>query len=105
MEDRNGQDDLYKRLIQAESDLAAHHQVHYAASALEISALLASRHPYLKGDQYETALDLLDEAGATIRVKRIVRDSSDPEVRLPDVAAVASKRTGISIEDLLREDE
>lgn len=105
MSDRrsNGHDDLYERLLEAEPEFVAHHQVHYASSALDMAALLSQRHPYLKGDAYETAIDLLDEAGAATRIRRLAKGSGEYEVLLPDIAAVASKKTGLSIEELLRE--
>lgn len=94
--------DLTDRLIEAQPTYAQHHRVVYNSEALRMSAALAQRHPYLS-DPYETALDLLDEAGANVRTRRLAaEDETHTEVGLLEIVSVASQKTGLSIDELLK---
>ncbi len=94
---------LTGRLIDAQSTYAQHHRVVYTSEALRLSAALAERHPYLANDPYETALDLLDEAGAVVRTRRLAtEDETHAEVGLREIASVASQKTGLSLDQLLK---
>ncbi len=94
--------DLTDRVIDAQAAYAQHHRVVYNSEALRLSAALAHRHPYLGNDPYETALDLLDESGAIVRTRRLAaQDETHAEVGLREVASVASRKTGLTIEELL----
>lgn len=98
-----GEDDLLGSLMRVEPQYASHHRVEYAASAIEIAARLAEKHPYAGGDPYQTALDLIDEAGSFVRLQRIVDTEGIgfSEVTLRDVVAVASRKIGLPKEELL----
>ena len=95
-----GSENLLEDIIQAEPQYSAHHHVFYPAETLKGIAVVASKHSYVHGDPYKTALDLLDETGAVVRMRAITREHARHEVDLRDVAHVASKKTGKAIEDL-----
>lgn len=95
--------DLTDRLIDIQPTYALHHRVVYNSEALRMSAALAQRHPYLSNDPYETALDLLDEAGANVRTRRLAaEDETHTEVGLREIVSVASQKTGLSVDELLK---
>ena len=94
---------LLDRLIEVEPQYSAHHRVKFAAETLKAIALLAKTLPYRDDDAYETALDLLDEAGAEARVKRIVsNEETIPEVGLPELGPVVVRKTGRSLGDFIQ---
>ena len=63
----------------------AHHQVHYSEEAIEAAAKLAARHlrDYRLPD---SAIDVLDEAGAMLRLQRPEAGGRRPEAGSPAVA-------------------
>jgi ATP-dependent Clp protease ATP-binding subunit ClpA len=88
-----------------------HHRVHYTADALEAAAKLAARHlrDYKLPD---SAIDVLDEAGAKSRLKRAPVDSSEPpaveinaaiiEDVIARMARIPAKQASSSDRDRLR---
>lgn len=95
--------DLLQRLMEEETKYASHHRVVYELETLKAIALLAKTLPYLRGDAYETALDLLDEAGAEVRVRKLVSSADEiPSVGLRELAPVVSRKTGRSLGDFIQ---
>jgi ATP-dependent Clp protease ATP-binding subunit ClpA len=103
MSENESPEGLLLRVTKAEPSYAQHHGVTYASEAVRMSAALARRHPYMQEDPYETALDLLDEAGATVRMRRLVTEDGTHDVVGPgEVVTVASRKTGLGRDDLLQ---
>ena len=82
------------RILQGlRSRYEGHHRVRYTDDALEAAAKLAARHlrDYKLPD---SAIDVLDEAGAKSRLKRGIETSSD-------AAKEATEITGVNIEEVI----
>ena len=94
---------LLERLTEAQVDFARHHQVAYTKEILKAVVVLAKTSPYLRGDVYETALDLLDETGAALRARRLINGEEGVlTVQLQDLAKVVERKTGHSLSDFIR---
>ena len=80
----------------------SHHQVAYTEAALEAAAKLASRHlrDYRLPD---SAIDILDEAGAVGRLRKAERiDATDIEVVVARMARIPSRQASSSDRERLR---
>ncbi len=94
----------------------AHHHVRYTDAALEAAAKLASRH--LRDSRLpDSAIDLIDEAGAVTKLQALAAQAAEPPVvdvaaiervaaraaRIPDQQATASERERLrTLEDSLK---
>jgi ATP-dependent Clp protease ATP-binding subunit ClpA len=67
-----------------------HHQVAYTPAALEAAAKLASRH--LRDSRLpDSAIDLIDEAGAVTRLKKPADAAQPPKVDATDIEQIAAR--------------
>jgi ATP-dependent Clp protease ATP-binding subunit ClpA len=87
-------DETVKILSGLRSRYESHHRVTYTEGALEAAAKLASRH--LREQRLpDSAIDLLDEAGAVARIHAPVEGDADVVVNARDIERVAARAARI----------
>lgn len=94
---------LLQRVTSVQIEYASHHRVAYAQDTLKAIAFLANSLPYVRGDAYDTALDLLDETGAFVRGRNLVADDNITIVGLTELAEIVARKTGHSLDEFINE--
>ncbi len=87
-------EETVKILAGLRSRYEEHHKVHYTDAALEAAAKLASRH--LRDHRLpDSAIDLLDEAGAVLRIATPAEQEEVPTVDAREIERVAARAARI----------
>jgi len=93
---------VLRQVSDVQLQYAQHHRVAYPEETLKAIALIAKSLPYVSGDAYETALDLLDESGAEVKTRRLIENNDVLLVGLRDLAEVVTRKTGRTLDDFIQ---